>query len=166
RSWRPKDAAGLGSFRDLARPADEPRLGRRERRYTLRGKPRPLHDHPRPPARRARPVVGESSLTSDSMRLTDKIAIVTGAAHGIGKAIAALFAAEGAWVLVADVDDAAGEASVAAIRAGGGRGAFRHVDVAHEAQVATAVQQAADAGGGRVDVLGNNASYLADWPAA
>jgi NAD(P)-dependent dehydrogenase (short-subunit alcohol dehydrogenase family) len=97
------------------------------------------------------------------MRLTDKIAIVTGAAHGIGRAIAALFAAEGAWVLVADVDDAAGESSVAAIRAGGGRAAFRHVDVADEAQVAAAVQQAADAGSGRIDVLCNNASYLADW---
>src|SRR5439155_8529667 len=40
---------------------------------------------------------------------------------------------------------------------------FRHVDVADEAQVAAAVQQAAAAGGGRIDVLCNNATYLGEW---
>ena len=50
------------------------------------------------------------------MRLQDKVAIVTGAAHGIGRAVAELFAEEGAWVLVADLDDAAGEATAAGIR--------------------------------------------------
>jgi NAD(P)-dependent dehydrogenase (short-subunit alcohol dehydrogenase family) len=97
------------------------------------------------------------------MRLNDKIAIVTGAAHGIGRAIAELFADEGAWVLVADLDDAAGEATAAAIRGRGGRAAFWHVDVSDESQVAAAVRHAAEAGGGRIDVLCNNAAYLGEW---
>ncbi len=97
------------------------------------------------------------------MRLSDKIAIVTGAAHGIGKAIAELFVEEGATVLVADIDDAAGEATAAAIRGSGGRAEFQRVDVADDQQVAAAVQRAATMGNGCIDVLVNNASYLAPW---
>jgi NAD(P)-dependent dehydrogenase (short-subunit alcohol dehydrogenase family) len=97
------------------------------------------------------------------MRLNGKIAIVTGAAHGIGKAIAELFAEEGAWVLLADLDASAGELAAAAIRERGGQAAFRHVDVANEEQVTAAVRQAAAMGNGRIDVLCNNASYLGSW---
>src|SRR5436305_11828948 len=97
------------------------------------------------------------------MRLTGKIAIVTGAAHGIGKAIAHLFAEEGARVLVADLDAAAGEATAAAICSSGGQAAFQYVDVADEKLVATDVQQTAAMAGGRIDVLCNNASHLAPW---
>ena len=56
------------------------------------------------------------------MRLAGKIAIVTGAASGFGEAIAKRFAEEGAQVIVADINDAAGEAVAAAIRAAGGNG--------------------------------------------
>ena len=97
------------------------------------------------------------------MRLNGKVSIVTGAAHGIGKAIAELFAEEGAWVLLADIDDEAGEAAAAAICKGGGQAAFQHADVANEKEVAAAVQHAAQLAGGRIDVLCNNASYLATW---
>ncbi len=95
------------------------------------------------------------------MRLCDKIAIVTGAAHGIGRAVAELFAEEGAWVLLADLDDTAGEATAAGIQTRGGRAEYRHVDVADAAQVAAAVRHAA--GNGPIDVLCNNAAYLTQW---
>jgi NAD(P)-dependent dehydrogenase (short-subunit alcohol dehydrogenase family) len=97
------------------------------------------------------------------MRLKDKIAIVTGAAHGIGRSVAEVFAEEGAWVLVADLDDTAGEAAAAGIRSRGGRASVRHVDVTDESHVAAALAGAAEVGGGRVDVLCNNAAHLADW---
>jgi NAD(P)-dependent dehydrogenase (short-subunit alcohol dehydrogenase family) len=97
------------------------------------------------------------------MRLRDKVSIVTGAADGIGRAIAELFAAEGAWVLIADLDDAIGELVAAGIRDRGGKAAFRHIDVADLSQVAAAVKQAADVGNGHIDVLCNNAAYLTKW---
>jgi NAD(P)-dependent dehydrogenase (short-subunit alcohol dehydrogenase family) len=97
------------------------------------------------------------------MRLKDRIAIVTGAAHGIGKAIAEVFAEEGAWVLLADLDDAAGETTAAAIRARGHRAVFQHADVSDASQVVAAVAHARAEGGGRIDVLCNNASYLGPW---
>src|SRR3954470_3346440 len=97
------------------------------------------------------------------MRLQDKIAIVTGAAHGIGQAIGELFAEEGAWVLVADRDESAGEATAARIRECGGRAEFCLVDVADETQVAAAVRRAAEHAGGRIDILCNNAAYLGEW---
>lgn len=96
------------------------------------------------------------------MRLRDKVAIVTGAAHGIGRAIAELFAEEGAWVLVADLDADAGQATVEGIIQRGGRAAFCIVDVADETQVSAAVRQALDQGD-RIDVLCNNAAYLTAW---
>jgi 3-oxoacyl-[acyl-carrier protein] reductase len=85
------------------------------------------------------------------MRLHDKTAIVTGAASGFGAGIARRFAAEGARVMVADLN-AEGAAAVAAEIGG----IAQAVDVARDASVA-AMAQAALAAWGRVDILVNNA---------
>ncbi|HEX6449236.1 MAG TPA: SDR family oxidoreductase [Trebonia sp.] len=62
-------------------------------------------------------------------RFRDRVAVVTGAAAGIGAATAARLAREGAHVVVADIDDAGGEKVVADISADGGSGSFWHLDV-------------------------------------
>jgi NAD(P)-dependent dehydrogenase (short-subunit alcohol dehydrogenase family) len=94
-------------------------------------------------------------------RLTGKVAIVTGAAHGIGRAIAELFAQEGAEVYLVDVDEQAGEETAATIRAAGGDARFCHADVGDAAQADAAVARAAETGG--IDVLCNNAAYLGEF---
>jgi NAD(P)-dependent dehydrogenase (short-subunit alcohol dehydrogenase family) len=96
------------------------------------------------------------------MRLKDKIAIVTGAAHGIGRAIAEQFAHQGAAVLIADIDEPAGEETAAIIRARGQAASFVRTDVADEEQVAHAVKLAG-AKSGRIDIVCNNAAYVAVW---
>ena len=85
------------------------------------------------------------------MRLAGKRAIITGAAQGIGKAIAERFAAEGASLLLADIDDA----RVAALAAELGQQAFT-ADVSRKAEVEALIAQAAKLWGG-LDVLVNNA---------
>ncbi len=95
-------------------------------------------------------------------RLQNKIAIVTGAAHGIGRAIAELFAQEGAWVLLADIDRDAGEAIANGINEVGGRAEFILTDVTSAGDVERAAKVAADKSG-RIDVLVNNAAHLGDW---
>jgi NAD(P)-dependent dehydrogenase (short-subunit alcohol dehydrogenase family) len=95
-------------------------------------------------------------------RLKNKVAIVTGAAHGIGRAIAELFAEEGAWVLVADVDREAGEAVATEILKKDGRAHFVETDVTSLDDVERAVNIAAEQAG-RIDLLVNNAAHLGDW---
>jgi NAD(P)-dependent dehydrogenase (short-subunit alcohol dehydrogenase family) len=97
-------------------------------------------------------------------RLTDKVAIVTGAAHGIGRAIAELFAEESANVWLVDVDLDAGETGAAAIRDAGGRATFCRADVSSPEDVSRVVSLALEECG-RIDVLCNNAAYLGDFHA-
>lgn len=92
-------------------------------------------------------------------RLSGKVAIVTGGANGIGRAIAERFAEEGAWVLIVDVEEQAGQEAVAAICAKGGMAEFCVADVSSEEDVRRAVG-IASAHNGRIDVLCNNAAYV------
>lgn len=88
--------------------------------------------------------------------LTDRIALVTGAATGIGAAIAGAFARAGARVVLTDRAAAAGEARAAELRAAGGTAEFWSLDVTDEAACA-AVAARVHAAHGRLDVLVNNA---------
>ena len=97
-------------------------------------------------------------------RLEGKSAIVTGAAHGLGRAIAERLANEGAGVLVADVRGEDAEAAAEALRDFGHRAEAAQVDVREAAQVDAMVRSAIDAFGS-VDILVNNAGVGLDRPA-
>lgn len=91
------------------------------------------------------------------MRLANKTAVVTGAGSGIGRAIAELFSREGAKVLVADIEEAGAQQTVAAIAAAGGTARFFQADVANEDHC-RAMVEAAEREFGAVHVLVNNAA--------
>jgi NAD(P)-dependent dehydrogenase (short-subunit alcohol dehydrogenase family) len=92
-------------------------------------------------------------------RLSGKVALITGAGSGMGRAAAELFASEGARVVVSDISEQAGNESVAAVRAAGGDATFVRADVAEwtdcEAMVAMAVDTY-----GALHVLYNNAGIF------
>ncbi len=90
------------------------------------------------------------------MRLQDKRAVVTGAANGIGLATATLFARHGAHVVIADIEEDAGEAAAQAIREAGGKADFFAADITDKDAVAALVASADSLLGG-IDVWMNNA---------
>ena len=106
------------------------------------------------------------------MKLKDKIAVVTGAASGIGKAIAMIFAREGAKVAIADMALKTASAAVEELRRSGGTAMAVEMDVTDETQVNDGIAAVVEAWGG-VDILVSNAGIqivhpledfsLADW---
>lgn len=95
------------------------------------------------------------------MRFANKVAIVTGAAQGIGEAYAKALAAEGASVVVADLNEESGQKVVAAIEEVGGKAIFVRTDVS-DAASATAMADAAVEAFGGIDLLVNNAAIYGD----
>jgi NAD(P)-dependent dehydrogenase (short-subunit alcohol dehydrogenase family) len=93
------------------------------------------------------------------MRLSSKVALITGGSSGIGREASLLFAHEGAAVVVVDVVDDAGRQTVDQITADGGRASYVHADVS-SAKDSEAMVAHAERAFGRLDVLFNNAGIM------
>jgi len=93
------------------------------------------------------------------MRLAGKVCVITGAGSGMGRVAATMFAAEGASVVVAEYDEAAGLETVAQVQAAGGQASFVRTEVSREADAQAMVAHAL-ATYGRVDCLYNNAAIM------
>ena len=100
-------------------------------------------------------------MSQNSTRLAGRTALVTGSTGGLGVAIAAALADEGAFVIVSGRDKQRGDAVVADIRSAGGQADFVAADIgAGEAEVRRLAEQATAAAGGHIDILVNNAALL------
>jgi 3-oxoacyl-[acyl-carrier protein] reductase len=91
------------------------------------------------------------------MRLQNKVTVITGAAHGIGKAYARRFAEEGAHVVIADIDSGGGQTAAKALMESGFSAWARATDVRNYMNVEGLMRETADRFG-RIDVLLNNAA--------
>ncbi len=88
--------------------------------------------------------------------VANKVAVVTGAGSGIGRASALAFVREGAKVVLGDIDDAGGAETVKLVEQAGGEAVFSHCDISQEADV-EALIAAGVAAFGRIDCAHNNA---------
>ena len=93
------------------------------------------------------------------MRLQDKVALITGASSGIGRATSLLFAQEGAAVVAVDIDEDGGHETVQVISDAGGQAIFVHADVSQATDCQNMVQ-AAEESYGRLNILFNNAGIM------
>ena len=96
------------------------------------------------------------------MRLANKVSLITGAATGIGRASAIMFAKEGAKVAIADINDAGGQETVDVIKSAGGEAIYIHTDLSKRTDIQHMIETTVKTFG-RVDILFNNAGYY-EWP--
>ena len=94
-------------------------------------------------------------------KLKDKVAIVTGAALGLGRGEAILLGKEGAKVAVVDINDEAGKETVEIIRNAGGEAEYWHLNVANEAECKTVIDAVVEKWG-KLDILVNNAGIVGE----
>jgi NAD(P)-dependent dehydrogenase (short-subunit alcohol dehydrogenase family) len=93
------------------------------------------------------------------MRVSNKVALITGGGSGIGRETAILFAREGAAVLVVDINDQAGAETVEIVRTAGGNAAYFHADVSR-ADDCAAMVHCAEETYGKLNILFNNAGIM------
>src|ERR1700735_1743892 len=92
-------------------------------------------------------------------RLENKVAVITGAASGMGRGTAIRFAGEGAAVVIADLNEEGGEAAVRECRENGGEAVFQKTDVTSESSIQEAIGRAVKEFG-KLDIIYNNAGLV------